>query len=63
MIINGKKYDFDNITVQKLLENLAINCDIVVVEVNKIIVPKTNFSEKIVYKDDHIEIVQFVGGG
>ncbi len=53
----------DGITVEDLLIQLEIDVRLVAVEQNLEIVPKTDYSTRIIGEGDSIEIVQFVGGG
>ena len=62
--INGE--DRDNIkahTVQKLLEELKITVGRVAVEVNMVIVRRTEYEQFRLNDGDVVEIVNFVGGG
>lgn len=63
MIVNGKKENFDSITIKELLEYYKISKDTVVVEVNKEIIQKGYYEHYILNDSDKIEIVRFVGGG
>lgn len=64
MIVNGIEMKFDtNITVIELLQKLEIDKDKVVIEINLEIIPKENYSDRIINDDDKVEIVGFVGGG
>ncbi|MBI5074927.1 MAG: sulfur carrier protein ThiS [Nitrospirae bacterium] len=62
--INGE--DRDNIsaqTVQELLEDLKITVGRVAVEVNMVIVRRTEYEQFRLNDGDVVEIVNFVGGG
>jgi thiamine biosynthesis protein ThiS len=62
--INGE--DVENIkavTVQELLEDLKITVGRVAVEVNMVIVRRTEYEQFRLNDGDVIEIVNFVGGG
>ncbi len=50
-------------SVSKLLESLDIDNRYIAVELNHKIVPRTQFSEKLLQENDNLEIVTFVGGG
>lgn len=64
MIINGEKHNLkDKTSIIQMLEQLNLNKDKVVVEVNFEIVPKEQYCEWILNKEDKVEIVSFVGGG
>ena len=62
--INGE--DVENIkavTVQELLEHLKITVGRVAVEVNMVIVRRTEYAQFRLNDGDVVEIVNFVGGG
>jgi len=62
--VNGEKKECPTGTsVFRLLESLNIDNRYVAVELNLKIVPRTQFSEKMLQENDSIEIVTFVGGG
>ena len=62
--VNGEKKECPTETsVSRLLESLDIDNRYVAVELNLKIVPRTQFSEKMLQENDNIEIVTFVGGG
>lgn len=64
MIINGEKVNFDfDVTVTKLLKEFNLSEDKVVVEINKQIIPKDNYKERMVNEQDSVEIISFVKGG
>ena len=53
----------DGITIENLLAQLEIDLRLVAVEQNLEIVPKADYSTRLIREGDSIEIVQFVGGG
>jgi thiamine biosynthesis protein ThiS len=53
----------DGITIENLLAQLQIDLRLVAVEQNLEIVPKLDYSTRLICEGDSIEIVQFVGGG
>ncbi len=62
--VNGKEMDIDKeITLSDLLERLDIVPRGIAVEVNREIVPKSRYGEKVIKAGDIIEIVRMVGGG
>jgi sulfur carrier protein len=64
MKVNGKNMDMDEITtISSLLNKLGINEEKVVVELNKEIVIKEEYSKINLQEDDTIEVISFVGGG
>jgi sulfur carrier protein len=62
--INGESRDFPGILpLSALVETLGMKADRVAVELNRNIVPRAQWAETLVSEGDHLEIVQFVGGG
>lgn len=64
IIVNDEKKDFPlETSVSELLKSLDIDERYVAVELNRKIVPRVQFSEKLLADNDTLEIVTFVGGG
>lgn len=66
MIVNGKDIDIElkgNKTISDLLLELKINENRVVVELNREIIVKEDYSNINLKDDDTIEVISFVGGG
>jgi thiamine biosynthesis protein ThiS len=62
--VNGSAMELqDGITIENLLGQLEIDLRLVAVEQNLEIVPKVDYSTRLIRDGDSIEIVQFVGGG
>ncbi|HLW54063.1 MAG TPA: sulfur carrier protein ThiS [Candidatus Angelobacter sp.] len=62
--INGEKRDFpDGLTVTTLVAHLGMKTDRVAVELNREIVPRSNWETTALKSGDELEIVHFVGGG
>jgi|TARA_Y100000588_G_scaffold67000_1_gene67745 sulfur carrier protein len=62
--LNGKDRDITfGHTVQSLLEAIEINPLAVVVEVNREILNRDQYSDVGIHEGDTIEVVHFVGGG
>ena len=62
--LNGDSYPIDGDTpLMVLLEHLKMRRGRVAVEINREIVPKANYDATIVRVGDHVEIINFVGGG
>ena len=62
--INGKPTEAaTGSTIQNLLDQLRLDCQQVVVERNRDIVPRQRFGEQFLADGDTLEIVHFVGGG
>lgn len=62
-MINGEEKQLVVDTVATLLGQYKVEAKNVVVEINKIIVPREKFSEWKLHRGDTIEIVKMVGGG
>ncbi len=62
--INGEARDFpDGLTVASLVAHLGMKLDRVAVELNREIVPRSNWEATHLQDGDKLEIVHFVGGG
>ena len=61
--VNGKPVETTGSTIQQLLEQLCLDCQQVVVERNRQIVPRESFVQEPLADGDTLEIVHFVGGG
>ncbi|KHE91085.1 MAG: sulfur carrier protein ThiS [Candidatus Scalindua rubra] len=62
--VNGNNREFSTETsLSELLKSIDIDERYVAVELNRKIVPRSQFSEKLLMENDILEIVTFVGGG
>ena len=62
--VNGEERSFDApITLSALVEKLGLKLDRVAVEHNRILLPRAQWDATSLAEGDHLEIVQFVGGG
>lgn len=62
--INGMETEAaERLTVAALVDGKGLNPDTVVVEHNRIILPKEKWSQIVLTADDELEIITFVGGG
>ena len=62
--LNGEPFEIDQpLSVVALLERLDIDARRVAVEHNLTIIKRHRFPDVIVDEGDHVEIVNFVGGG
>ena len=62
--LNGALYEIHPGTnLNELLNKLKVPKNKVAIEVNGTIVEKNNYPNLILYKDDKVEIVHFIGGG
>ncbi len=63
MILNGEYISLQDISLQDLLVQYGWSADLIALEVNGKIIPRSEFDTLILRQDDRIEIVSFVGGG
>ena len=64
IIVNGRERTIqENLTIQRLLEELGLAPAHVVVELNRNILTQDQFSRVRLKAGDALELVQFVGGG
>ncbi len=64
LTVNGKPTETAAAsTLQNLLDQLRLDCQQVVVERNRVVVPRQRFAEEFLAEGDTLEIVHFVGGG
>lgn len=62
--VNGEPQEVpEGSTVTDMLDRLAFRSDRVAVECNREIVPRDQWPGTTLLAGDHLEIVQFVGGG
>ncbi|MGE5141009.1 MAG: sulfur carrier protein ThiS [Rudaea sp.] len=62
--LNGEPYSLDAGTpVARLLADLKLKPNRVAVEINQAVVAKAAYEHTIINADDHVEVINFVGGG
>jgi sulfur carrier protein len=62
--LNGEPYSVDAGTVvTRLLEELKLKPNRVAVEINQAVVPKAEYQRTTISEGDHVEVINFVGGG
>jgi thiamine biosynthesis protein ThiS len=62
--VNGEEMTIDGVTtVEALLVSLEINLKGCAVELNREIVPKSEYGSTQISEGDRLEIIQMVGGG
>ncbi len=62
--VNDRKVFSDqSFSVQDLLTFLNLNIDLIVIEYNKIILPKSLWKQTVIKNNDEVEFVTIVGGG
>ncbi|EAH4618739.1 sulfur carrier protein ThiS [Campylobacter jejuni] len=63
MIINGEKLDFKELKIMDFIKEKGLKIELIALELNGRIVPKSEFENLILKENDKAEIVSFVGGG
>ncbi len=64
IIVNGKELKIkDQLTIEKLLEELKVQEKVMAVAVNMNIVKQEKWSQYHIQPNDKIELLHFVGGG
>ncbi|EAH9285485.1 sulfur carrier protein ThiS [Campylobacter upsaliensis] len=63
MIINSEKLDLKELKFVDYVRQKGLRADLIALELNGKIVPKSEFENLILKKGDKAEIVSFVGGG
>lgn len=64
MTINGKEFHSETqITVSEYLKMNEYNSNRIAIEINGVILPKSQYEKHILEDSDTIEIVTFMGGG
>ena len=62
--LNGEPYSVKPGTmVMALLEELKLKPKRVAVEINQTVVPKADYERTALQAGDHVEVINFVGGG
>ena len=62
--INGKKKNINNnCNLINILEKYSLKNELVAVEINQEVIPKSNYKTKKINKNDRIEIIELIGGG
>ena len=62
--VNGKQTQVtDGLTAEILLEQLGLVGQRLALEINREILPRSAFAQRVLQEDDHVEIIHAVGGG
>lgn len=62
--VNGESVELDSpMTVQQVLDTVDVPPNYLAVEVNAEVVPREEFTTRVVKQGDDIEVVTLVGGG
>jgi len=64
VFLNGKELNVEsNLTAQQLLSNMCYQNKRIALEINGEVIPKSEYSNKIIVENDKVEIINAVGGG
>jgi thiamine biosynthesis protein ThiS len=64
IVLNGEPYSLDGETaVARLLTELKLKPNRVAVEINQAVVAKAEYERTFINDGDHVEVINFVGGG
>ncbi|HEG3305595.1 sulfur carrier protein ThiS [Campylobacter jejuni] len=63
MIINGEKFEFKELRFMDFIQEKGFKIELIALELNGQIIPKSEFENLILKENDKAEIVSFVGGG
>lgn len=62
--VNGERCDIaDNLSLQQLIAHLNLPPERIAIELNREVVPRSEWPATMLNENDRVEIVQFVGGG
>ncbi|HED1060376.1 TPA: sulfur carrier protein ThiS [Campylobacter jejuni] len=63
MIINGQKLELKELKFMDFIKEKGLKIELIALELNEEIIPKSEFENLILKENDKAEIVSFVGGG
>jgi sulfur carrier protein len=64
ILVNGEPYQIaEDAVVADLISELNLPPERVAIELNRAILPRAKWAEKVLSIGDQLEVVQFVGGG
>lgn len=63
MIINGEKFELKKLKFMDFIKEKGFKIELIALELNGEIIPKSEFENLILKENDKAEIVSFVGGG
>ncbi|MFK0426563.1 sulfur carrier protein ThiS [Campylobacter jejuni] len=63
MIINGQKLELKELKFMDFIKEKGLKIELIDLELNGEIIPKSEFENLILKENDKAEIVSFVGGG
>ncbi len=63
IILNGKEVVVQSKTLDELVAELGFSPQSLVIEMNKVLVPRERWGEAVLTENDRLELLNFVGGG
>ena len=64
IIVNQKSLVLDDkISIERLLAELSVSTEYMAIEVNEVIVPKSEYTKYLLKENDIVEVINAVGGG
>ncbi len=64
IVVNGEPREVEEgLSVSALLAQLEVSLDYLVVEQNRVIIPRDAFDTTTLNADDRVEVISFIGGG
>ncbi|EAL5477069.1 thiamine biosynthesis protein ThiS [Campylobacter jejuni] len=63
MIVNGQKLELKELKFMDFIKEKGLKIELIALELNGEIIPKSEFENLILKENDKAEIVSFVGGG
>jgi len=64
IIVNQKPLVFDGeINIEGLLSELSVSTKYMAIEVNEVIIPKSEYAKYLLKENDIVEVINAVGGG
>ena len=62
--VNGREIEWlENETIKELLKRMKYTFPLVVVKIDNKVIPRTDFSEVIIYDKSKVDIIHMVSGG
>ena len=62
--VNGRKVDWvENETVKQLLKRIRYTFPLVVVKINKKVVPRKDFPDAVVPNNSQVDVIHMIAGG
>lgn len=64
IILNGEKHEvIEQMSLNRLLDHFALPKQRIAIELNSLVVRRSNWESTMINQSDKIEVIHFVGGG